>query len=125
MTEIKATRARMYNRHWHVGYTFRGPADHADQVLRRYLRRIKYTCFDRDEHDAFVRPLAGKLYSKHPCGMCRCKIAEIVPHWGQCWVNGEYVHLDDKREMARIKALHALAQKVKRLENRMERALVD
>lgn len=88
---------------------------YCEDVVERYLRRIRFTSVDREEinnmlHSAFQR--AMRLYEHHR-------------HYGErdaVYIDGERKHLNEE-ELAAAKKLYAMVQKVSKLETRIKKGI--
>lgn len=102
----------------------RGRAAHVDVTLERYLRRIKYTCINRDEHEQFVGPILALLRKRHHVyGSYKCWIYEYGCSGNNmhCWIGGKLYYYLDKIEIARIRRLQAIEAKAAMLEQRIRK----
>jgi hypothetical protein len=99
---------------------------YCEAVLQRYMRKIKYTCFERDPPDNMIVRVMGKLRSKHYTsyhfGTPGCWSAHDDSNgWrGSCraWVNGRYQWLTGE-QFKFLKMMYGVIQKSDRVEERI------
>jgi len=97
------------------------PTHWGREIIGRYLRRYKFTCFDHDEFNSVVAPLIGRVNAKIG-GMTRDYPSDVVPvpecdHWGSysIWLNGRYIDCLTSHQRTYIRKLWNLAGRIEGL----------
>jgi hypothetical protein len=99
------------------------PNGYADEVMTRYLRFIKYTCFDPDKANDDVRAIGKRLQRRYVLTYQFWRgwsyPVSIGDNKYHCFVNGRHVWLD-RNQYDYVKALHGIIRKTDNLDRRRE-----
>ncbi len=83
------------------------------KVLLRYLRAIKYTCFDRAEHeDNMINLLCHRRRYRGSPGIWK----RVHMRDGECWINGKEKLFLSEHQLHYLRKLWELSQKLKTVE---------
>jgi hypothetical protein len=85
-----------------------------ERIAARYLRRIKHTCLDRDEHHPVMSRMLDKFHHKHYVTY-HMQLPDIYESHGMFFVGGRQVTLNNHQRQY-IGAMHKLVSKTKAIE---------